>query len=130
MTINTVKPIPFDIVAFVAALIAAPLLVTFFTCYLFVPIAALIIGGPVYLVIGTPILLWMVGRYPPTFWWFALAGFLANAALCVMLVAATKVLPAGQNIVSGDMIYMAYWGLLFAPIWAGTFAPLYRNWNR
>lgn len=121
------KPLPFGPIAFASALILAPITVTLLTCFLFIPIAALIIGGPVYLAIGTPVLLWMVGRYPPRFWPYALAGLLGNLALIAFAYAAISLQPAEIRTYEG--MTLAYWGLPFAPLWAGTFAFLYRRFH-
>lgn len=123
-------PLPFDIVAFTGALLMAPLAVTVVLGWLFVPIFALIFGGPVYLVIGTPVLLWMVGRYPPKARYFALAALLANLALCALVLVADTSIPALQARGIGEAFAFAAWGVLFGPLWAATFAPFYRRFNR
>ena len=50
-------------VAFFVALIGGPLLVTAATLWLVIPVFALMLGGPLYLAIGTPLLLWHLGRH-------------------------------------------------------------------
>lgn len=121
------KPLPFGPIAFTSALVLAPIVVTVLTCFLLIPIAALLIGGPVYLAIGTPVLLWMVGRQPPTFGPYALAGLLGNVALIVFAYASISLQPAAIRTYEG--MTLAYWGLPFAPLWAGTFALLYRRFH-
>ena len=131
MTKTKELPLPFDIVAFAGALIGGPVLATIVLCWLIIPLFALAFGGPVYLVIGTPVLLWMVGRYPPEVWRFALAGFAANLALCGLIVAADTVIPAERGTRGiGDTFGLAAWGVVFGPIWAGSFAACYRKFNR
>ena len=129
MTAETDRPLPFDIIAFVGALFLAPIMVTLMTCWLAIPVMALILGGPVYLVVGIPVLLWMVGRYPPEVWRFALAGFAANVVLCLLAVAMEKI-PLAIQAGYDELFGFAVCGLLFGPVWAGTFAPLYRRFNR
>ena len=123
-TATTDKTLPFGPIAFTSALILAPIIVTGLTCFLLIPIFALIMGGPVYLAIGTPVLLWMVGRYPPQFWPYAFAGLLGNLALIAFAYIAFSLQPAEFRTYEG--MTLAYWGLPFAPLWAGTFALLYR----
>lgn len=125
--ITETKPLPFDPVAFVAALVLAPFLVTLVTCITIIPVFALVIGGPIYLIVGTPTLLWMVGRFPPVFSPFALAGLTAMVVLVVLAAVANLIRPEQGW---GEMIPIFLWGFVFAPIWAGTFAPLYRVCNR
>lgn len=130
MTNTTDKPPPFDIIAFVGALICAPIAVTLVTGVTIIPIFALVFGAPAYLIFGTPVLLWMVGRYPPATMRYALAGLLVNAMLCGVIFLADRYLPTAKDSALSETLSLALWGLLFAPIWAGTFAPLYRRFNR
>lgn len=118
------KPLPFGPVAFTSALILAPIVVTGLTCFLLIPVFALLFGSPVYLAIGTPVLLWMVGRYPPRFLPYAFAGLLGNIALIAFAYTAISLQPETSRTYEG--MTLAYWGLPFAPLWAGTFALLYR----
>ncbi len=127
MTNNTGAPLPFDIEAFVLALICAPVLVTLILGILIVPLGALFLGAPLYLLIGTPTLLWMVGRYPPNFTRFALAG-LGSILILVALVGVLYLFQPSNSLWT-SISYLAL-GAVFAPLWAGTFAPLYRAWNR
>lgn len=117
-----------DPIAFVLALICAPVLVAVvgFAIF-FIPVFALVFGGPVYLIVGTPILLWMVTRFPPDAKVFACAGFLANCALIVGL--GTWHALAGVED-PNELIGMALCGLIFAPLWGAVFARLYRHWYR
>jgi hypothetical protein len=130
MTNEIDRAMPFDVIAFVGALVLAPVAVTALSFFLVIPLFALPLGGPIYLIIGTPILLWMVGRYPPQAWRFALAGFLANLTLCALVFAADRFIPSLAETGFGENLYLALWGLVFAPIWAAAFALLYRRFNR
>lgn len=125
--ITEMKVAPFDPVAFVGALVLAPLAVTVITAITLIPIAALILGGPVYLIVGTPTLLWMVGRYPPVFSTYALAGVLGMFAL---LAIAGLFHLARPEQGADELVAIFLWGVVFAPLWAGTFAPFYRRFNR
>lgn len=113
-----------DIIAFVAALIAAPLLVTVLGCVLVVPVFALILGAPVYLIVGTPLLLWHLSRRPARAGDIACLAFAANAALVIAASGAARFAPRGT--IDDSIPYLLAIGLIFAPIWGATFAYLYR----
>lgn len=122
-----IKVPPFDPVAFVAALVLAPVAVTLITCITVIPVFALVVGGPVYLIVGTPTLLWMVGRYPPKFSTYALAGVLGIFAL-MGLAGGYHLARPDQG--ASQLLAILLWGVVFAPLWAGIFAPIYRRLNR
>ena len=129
--ITEVKVLPFDPVAFVAALVLAPVAVTLVTCITIIPVFALILGGPVYLIVGTPTLLWMVGRYPPRFATYALFAVAGHIILCggALLIASWRpdLIPRPESEVI--MLYLIF-GAVFAPLWGGLFAKLYNKFNR
>ena len=125
MTDNTKILLVLDPIAFVSALIGAPLLVTLFTFYLYIPVVALVFGTPVYLVVGTPILLWMVTRVPPQGEIYALAGFATNAALLLIGFVGLQL-----GWVSRELAVIPVAGLVFAPAWAGCFPTIYRKCYR
>lgn len=130
MTIVTDRPLSFDPVAFALALVGGPLLATVALCWLIIPIFAVVLGGPLYLLIGSPILLWMVGRYPPDPWRFALAGFAANLGLTILCAAADAWVYALREAGIPSAFGMTIWGLIFGPLWGAAFAHLYRRFNR
>ena len=118
-----------DPLAFFGALVAAPLLVTLATFWiLFIPAFALVMGGPIYLIFATPVLLWWLGRREPSVIEIGLLAFAANLAvagglyLFVMLEGARE--PGFMA-----MFYLIF-GSIFAPLWAGVFAWLYRRLRR
>ena len=119
----------FSPTAFAGALVLAPLLVGLLGLPLIVPPLAVIFGAPLWLGLGTPALLWMVGRYPPRFGRYALmalAGhlaFLAGAALLVWLR------PDLVQEAQGLLVFYLIFGSVFALLWGGTFATLYRKFN-
>ena len=110
--------------AFFFALICAPLLVTLFTFWTFIGLFALPLGIIPYLVVGTPILLWAVGRVEPGFWRYAFLGF---AGYMVMAVIGIVILtpPLGSLANQETFIFLAGFGMIFAPLYAGTFGSLY-----
>lgn len=126
-TTKTNEPLPFDIVAFAGALIGGPVVVTLVSAITIIPVFALIFGAPLYLIVGTPTLLWMVGRYPPDFSPFAVAGLGSIFAMMALAGALDSLRPdLGTDEAFGFLIA----GAVFAPLWAGTFAVLYRRFNR
>jgi len=117
-----------DPVAFVLALLGAPLVVTLATFWAFIPIFALIFGAPAYLICGTPALLWYLRRYE--------ARPLAIGGLAVMVNTATlpillwtDILPGRQDV--NDMLIMfGGFGGVFAFLWGLAFGWLYPNFRR
>jgi hypothetical protein len=120
---ETAEILPLDPVAFVAALILAPILFTVLTFWvLLIPVFALFFGAVPYLVIGTPVILTLLLRYPCTKGVAASVGFLCAAILLLITL-----LTAHTQFVPPDAPFLAAWGLIFAPLWAATFASLYNR---
>lgn len=121
---------PLDPVAFVAALIMAPLLVTMATFWvLYIPVVALVLGGPVYLIVGTPVLLTLAFKAPLT------PAVCTKAALGSVAVLTALAMTAGlilenQAVGYGPLLIFAGFSALFAAIWAATFASLYTCFSR
>jgi hypothetical protein len=114
--------------AFVAALFLAPLVVTLLSFWTIIGMFALPLGIIPYLVIGTPILLWAVGRLRPGFMRYAALGLLGDGILYVS--AAALVLLRGPNSTEVEVLKMlALFGLIFAPLYAGTFGTLYAKFH-
>lgn len=113
------RPLPFDPTAFALALIGGPLVFTLILSPTIIPIFALIFGGPVYLAVGTPVLLWMVGRFPPQAEVFIGGGALGCFALAAL---AALVQPA---LIMGALV-----GIPFAGGWCLVFILFYRRFNR
>lgn len=109
--------------AFIFALICAPLIVTALSFWTIIGFFALPMGIIPYLVIGTPTLIWAVGRIKPRFGEYAWLGFCGNAA---MIVVSMIVLPPviGVDETSAILIFGCF-GMIFAPLYAGTFGWLY-----
>lgn len=118
----------FDPMAFVLALIGAPILVAVFGFWLLlIPVFAVVFGGPVYLVFGTPVFLWMVTRYPPDARIYAFAGFLLQSFLIAVLVGYMEIADQWHL---DEVFELSLFGLAFAPVWAAVFAKLYRGMHR
>lgn len=119
---------PFHPTAFFAALIAAPILITLLTFWTVISLFALPLGGPAYLIIGTPTLLWAVGRYEPDALTYAVLGLVANIAGAVICLAILTVRNGLEPALEFVLFYFTF-GLLYAPLWAGMFGALYKRWN-
>ena len=118
-----------DPTAFVLALIGAPLVVTALTFWaMFIPVAAVVVGGPVYLALATPVLLWDLPRNEPRFDRLAFLGFAAAMAFAGLAYLLATL--AGSRDAGTFAGLYAVMGAIFAPLWAGTFAPLYRSFRR
>lgn len=118
-----------DPVAFFFALVGAPLAVAAGGFWaLLIPVFAVVYGGPFYLAIGVPVLLWYLGRYPPEplrIAGVALVSFAYPAAVALAYV----------YFVSGprearQLLVFAGFGAVFAPIWGAVFGIFYRNFRR
>ena len=112
-------------IAFVASLIAAPLLVTALTFWAIVPIYALIIGGPLFVVIGGPVLWVYLRHFEPRY-------------LPIMLIAVAVQMPTaailglfavivGENNLAQSFPMLVPIACLFAALWSATFTALYRG---
>jgi hypothetical protein len=119
-----------DPVAFVAALVLAPLLVALlFFWVLLIPVFAVIIGGLPYLIFGTPVLLWMVTRYPMQASPFAVAGLASLLAFIGTLAVADRLAPtplsdAGMVLLLGGIPFSAGWFIAFALLYRRFWRPV------
>ena len=118
-----------DPVAFFAALILGPLMFTGLSFWIFfIPIAALIFGGPVYLLIGTPLLLWYLRRHDGdpvdlSYLAFKVVAF----AMMLGFVLATM---TANNDVQGLTLFFTGFGIFFGPAWAYSFGKVYQRLRR
>lgn len=69
----------------------------------------------------------MVGRYPPEFGRYSWAGLCSILVLMVALIPLSQLRP---DLEIEDAFGFLLIGAIFAPSWAGTFAHLYRRFNR
>lgn len=118
-----------DPVAFFGALIAAPLLFTLVTFWIiFIPVFALVFGGPAYLIVGTPVLLWYLRRNDGD---PADLGFLAFVIMVAGLVFICGVAFVAQEpeLMSVGLGYLGF-GMIFGPAWAYVFGRLYQKFRR
>ena len=118
-----------DPFAFFAALVGAPLLVAILGFWaLLIPVVAVPLGAPLYLALGTPVLLWFIPR------WHVSIGSIAFLALVTVLVALTLIvalrqfLPGTSRSDGIELIIM--FGPIMAPLWGAAFGWLYPNFER
>ena len=114
--------------AFVAALLLAPIVVTLLTFWTLIGLFALFFGAVPYLVIGTPVLIWAVGRIKPDFFAYATLGFAGNIfgmLACFVILAPA----AGVESAAGTASAIFGFGLVVAPLYAGTFGALYARFH-
>jgi hypothetical protein len=116
---------PLHVGAFAAAMVGGPLIVTLCSFWiLLIPVFALVIGGIPYIVIGTPMALWMALTGPVTFERGARWGGLtilfitAGAILLAVITAQTEAVSA--------ILIVGCVSTLFAMLWAGTTGGIYR----
>jgi hypothetical protein len=124
---NEIHPV-LDPIAFAGALVLAPLLIAalFFWIFL-IPVAALFFGTIPYLVFATPVLLWMVTRYPVKKTLFSVGGLFAHFLFVICLVLWQQV---GERVPPEMTAFLALWGVPFAAAWCAAFAGLYRSFYR
>lgn len=118
-----------DPVAFFAALIGGPLIFTAITFAAFlIPVAALLFGGPMYLIIGTPLLLWYLRRNDgdPN----ALAALAFKVMAFSLLLVAVIAAITGDKQVFGVGLWFTGFGMIFGPAWAYFFGLVYQRMRR
>ena len=120
---------PVDPVAFFAALVLAPLLVALLGFWLLIPVFAVVLGGLPYLLAGGPLLANGLRYNEPSFYAFAGIGLLANMATPFLVFLFYMVNSQPVDALNAAVIYFAF-GLIFAPLWSGVFAVLYRKFRR
>lgn len=118
-----------DPVAFFFALIGAPLAVAAGGFWaLLIPVFAVVMGGPFYLAIGMPVLLWHLGRRPPEPWRIAGLALLSFAIPAVVTLAYFYFAMGPRE--AQQLLVFAGFGAVFAPLWGGIFGIFYRNFRR
>jgi hypothetical protein len=118
-----------DPVAFFIALIAAPLLFTAGTFWiLFIPVFALGMGGPLYLLIGTPVLLWYLRRHDGNPNDIAILALMAIGVVTLLTVVVASI-TGNVQIFQGAIFYFGF-GMIFGPAWAYLFGRIYHYLRR
>ncbi|MBB3993183.1 hypothetical protein GGR95_000811 [Sulfitobacter undariae] len=118
-----------DPVAFFVALIGGPLVVTLCGFWvLFIPVFALILGGPLYLMVGTPVLLWYLRHHdgaPSDLAFVAFASMIVGFAPLLLIFAVT----GDREFFATGFMYIGF-GMVFAPLWTYVFAKIYHSLRR
>lgn len=117
-----------DPVAFARALIGAPLLIAVLGMWVAgIPVFALILGGPIYLIVGTPILLIYLHFKPGTpggAGQLAIFTALIGSMITVLVLAA-----AGDVDILPTVGLLSLFAAAFALMWGVTFGKLYNRWR-
>ncbi|MBM7066058.1 hypothetical protein [Actibacterium sp. 188UL27-1] len=116
-----------DPVAFTLALIGAPCLVTLLTFWAVIPIFALGMGAPLYLLFGTPVMWRALRRGHRRKAYFAWLGFKTNAVASIVAFPILALFEGQPDIADalGICILFLAFGSIFAPLWGAVFAWLY-----
>jgi hypothetical protein len=122
---------PVDPVAFIVALIGAPLLVAALGFWmLLIPVAAVLYGGIPYLLIGGPMLFLSLQRYEATTTTFEKIGYYAMTLTLVAFPVFGLVFGMTWIDIGSFNLYLVPFGYLFAPIWCQVFGNLYIRFRR
>ncbi len=134
-TITTPPQVPYptryviDPVAFFIALIGGPMLFTALSFWiLFIPVFALVLGGPVYLVVGTPVLLWYLRNHDGDPVDLSTLGIEAMGCLGLLLPVVAAFARDGDLLSSG--LFFIGFGMIFAGAWAYCFGRIYQYLRR
>ena len=115
---------PLNIGAFVLAMIGGPLIVTALTFWMaFIPVFALVFGGIPFLLIGTPMALWMALTGPITFERGAKWGGLTILFITASAIIFTTAIQQSDDV--GFVLGVGGVSAVFATFWAGAAAGLY-----
>lgn len=118
-----------DPVAFFFALIGAPLAVAAGGFWIMgIPVIAAVLGGPFYLAIGVPVLLWHLGRHPPRPWRIAELAFTSSAVMSLVGLTMIYITEGARD--AQHYLFFVGFALIFAPLWGGVFGIFYRNFQR
>jgi len=121
---NTLRQIAW--VPFFGALIAAPLLITALTFWFtIIPYFALIMGGPIYLLFGTPLLIWHLRRNPPRVLPIILLALISLLGLVPIALIIWGI--TGDDSVMEALLAFMIYGAGFATLWSATFALIYQR---
>ena len=118
-----------DPVGFFAALIGGPLLFTALTfAPFFIPVAALFFGDPMFIIVGTPLLLWYLrlNDGDPN----ALAFLAFKVMAFALILAAALAAITGDDAVFGIGLWFTGFGMIFRPAWAYFFGIVYQYLRR
>jgi len=110
-------------------MIGGPLLVALLGFWvLLIPVFAVMFGGPLYLIIGVPVLLTYLSRHPATIDGISLLALLSFAALSLPALGLTYL--AGMERQFGTVLFFGLFGLIFAPLWGMATGWIYLRLRR
>ncbi|MEP5154845.1 hypothetical protein [Planktotalea sp.] len=115
--------------AFTLALVCAPLLVALFGFWLFIPVFAIAFGGPLYLALGVPALLWFIPRYGVKAWQIGILASLVNLIGVAAIALVLLQLDLGMDADDFLRLYVLV-GTPVAFAWGLTFGLLYPAFER
>ena len=117
-----------DPVAFAKALILAPLIVAAFGFWVFlIPVFAVVFGGPLYLIVGTPVLMIYLHYAQGDPRGTSILAFATVVVGAGLLVLADQVLDLLRH--PDGLVFWIGFALVFAPLWGLTFGKLYNRWR-
>jgi len=118
-----------DPVAFALAMVGGPVLVTLVSFWMVgIPVAALILGGPLFLIVGVPVLLWHLVRHAPRVGRISLLALTSFAVLPVFVGVAAGL--TGQNQLFVWALWYGFFGCIFAPLWGAMTGRIYIRLRR
>lgn len=131
------KPILIDPLAFVLALLGAPILVALLGFWLlFIPVFAIYFGGPLYLVLGTPVLLWFIPRYGINIWKLGLLAAGVNVIGSGVIALALFAMESNLGADDFARLYLFFgtpvafaWGLAFGALYPAFERKIYKTLN-
>lgn len=116
-----------DPTAFMLAMVGGPLIVGVLGApALLIPSIAALLGGPIYLAIGTPVMLFYMRRNqvtPSTWAWLAFVTHIALFAPIFLFTVLTK----GNH--EGPSLFFCF-GAFFAPLWGAVSGTIYGKFER
>lgn len=118
--------------ALILAAVGGPLMVALLGFPIFlIPVFALFLGGPLYLIIGIPVMMYVLRHHearPGIFANAALCATLALCALCTLFFVLTGFpFPEEEK---GLLVMYAFFSFIFAPLWGSTSGWIYTCWRR
>ncbi|MGR3622682.1 hypothetical protein [Pseudophaeobacter sp.] len=116
-----------DPVAFALAIVGGPLVVATIGAPLFaIPVMAVVFGGPLYLLIGIPVLLVDMRRNPVTSGRWARLAFASFILLGLPMLFFTALIDKSLSVPGFFLIF----GSVFAPLWGAVIGYIYGRLER
>lgn len=116
-----------DPLVFALAMIGGPLVTGILGMpAFFIPTFAMMLGGPIYLAVGIPVMLVHMRRHQPTPMDWGLLALATHLALFLPIFLLAW--QSGGN-VDGTSLYLLF-GSFFAPLWGAVSGMIYRRFER